>query len=115
MGYGTRAVDLRGAEAEAYALRSAVRREVGAFARLLDEEKRTRLAGTLHGRALDVIGDIFSIYCVIKVGMATRSILRHGARRTGVDPVTRAIDYALRLRCAWRCANMQSVGPITAR
>jgi len=74
-----------------------VRREVGAFARLLDEEKRLRQASTLLGRALSVIGDVFSGYCVVKVGLAVRSILQHGARRTGVDPVTRAIGYALRL------------------
>ncbi|KOO26011.1 golgi ph regulator [Chrysochromulina tobinii] len=89
--------ELRAAQGESLELRAAVRREVGAFARLLDEEKRLRQASTLLGRALSVIGDVFSGYCVVKVGLAVRSILQHGARRTGVDPVTRAIGYALRL------------------
>lgn len=89
--------ELRAAQGESLELRAAVRREVGAFARLLDEEKRLRQASTKLGRAFSVIGDVFSGYCVVKVGLAVRSILQHGARRTGVDPVTRSIGYALRL------------------
>ena len=89
--------ELRLAQGEAQRLSGAVRREVAAFARLLDEQRRWAFEGTAWGRVLVACGDLFSLYCVVKVGLATCSILMHGARAPGLDPVTRCIDYALRL------------------
>lgn len=70
------------------------------------------------GRLLCFFGDIFSLYCVVKVGLAIRSLLQHGARRPGIDPVTRFIDYALRLSLLEPAAaafySQVGVAPLTA-
>lgn len=50
-----------------------------AFERLVDDTQRAAFALSPRGRLYNALGWVFSVYCVYKVVMATRSILKQGA------------------------------------
>ena len=59
--------DFRAAAAEDRALRSALGRQLIAFEHLLDDQQRAAFARSLKGRMYNVLGYVFSVYCVYKV------------------------------------------------
>ena len=83
--------ELREACGEGLSLCVALRRELTGFAQLLEDERTVAMGSTVRGWLLNVIGDVFSLYCVCKVGMASRSILHASEvrRSTTIDLATR--------------------------
>ena len=65
--YREAARDFRAAAAEDRALRSALGRQLIAFEHLLDDQQRAAFARSLKGRMYNVLGYVFSVYCVYKV------------------------------------------------
>ena len=68
---------LRSARAEDRALRAALRRRL-AFEHLLDDQQRAAFASSLKGKGYNVLGYVFSGYCVYKVVFACRAIVLKG-------------------------------------
>ena len=76
--YREAAAEQRVARREDAALRAALRKQLVAFEQLLDDRQRAAFAMTPRGRLYNVLGYVFSVYCIYKVSMATRSILKQG-------------------------------------
>ena len=70
--------ELRAARAEDRALRNALRRQLIAFEHLLDDQQRAAFASSLQGHLYNVLGYVFSGYCIYKVTFAIRAIVLKG-------------------------------------
>ena len=89
--------ELRATQAEDRSRCAALRRQLIALEQILDDQQRATFAQTRRGRLFNAIGWVFSVYCVYKVVMATRSILKHSgaaAAQGGINSATPAVPSA---------------------
>ena len=95
--------ELRATQAEDRSRCAALRRQLIALEQILDDQQRATFAQTRRGRLFNAIGWVFSVNCVYKVVMATRSILKHSgaaAAQGGINSATPAVPSAHSLpRC----------------
>ena len=92
--FRTAAAEVRRSRREERALRAALRRQLCGVAELLEERERHAASVTLRGQLYNLLGYVFSLYCVFKMWSATRCILwQHGV--LGEDPITRWLRIAL--------------------
>lgn len=61
---------------------------------LHDAKDRIEYSKTLKGQYFNVLGHFFSLYCVVKIGLATFNIVFDRVGK--IDPVTRWIDIAVK-------------------
>ena len=114
-------LELRDLKSEGAQLTAALRREMTEYSIVLDNIKLGEAAQSLRGRSMNIIGDIFSCYCVLKVCMSTRSVLRQRSEQALGLPTSRRCCHgtcaawhppALRLPPRRRCLPASSHGDL---
>lgn len=95
--YRKAAAEVRRSAREERVLRNSLQRRLSSLSELVTERERAALARTPRGRLFNLLGYIFSVYCIFKCWTATRCILWQHGVTPSEDPVTRALRIALRL------------------
>ena len=93
--YSEASGELRSARAEDRALRAALRRQLVAFEHLLDDQQRAAFASSLKGKGYNVLGYVFSGYCVYKVVFACRAIVLKGGAAVTPTAAASAVSSAV--------------------